>query len=207
MSLPGTLLYWLDRQFKDDNGVPLALGSIKPLVTATSTPKALYADAALSMPLSLPSVALDAAGRVTAFMDSGGYDFEVYDANSNLLYTVEGVEDPGRTFLASIGNQFASGPGTVTDGYTVLSTDQFVEVDSSAGATTINLLAAADYGLVLTIKNMGANTVAVTPDGAETIDTVASAFTLPAASSPTFPSIVLLSDGISNWKIQASHGL
>jgi hypothetical protein len=188
--------------------IRLAGGSIVPFVAGSDpgTPKLLYADADLTTPLAT-TVVLDTAGRVTAFMASGGYDFEVYDSDDVLQYTVLGVEDIGLTWLSTIGQQFATGSKSVTSGYTILDTDQLVTVDTTSGAATINLLPAADYGLVLTIKNMGANTVAVTPDGSETIDGVASAFSIPAASSPTFPSIVLISDAVSGYFIQASHGL
>jgi hypothetical protein len=179
MSLPGSLLPWLSRQFLDDNGDPLSGGSIVPFVAGSDpgTPKLLYADADLTTPLAT-TVVLDTAGRVTAFMASGGYDFEVYDSDDVLQYTVLGVEDIGLTWLSTIGQQFATGSKSVTSGYTILDTDQLVTVDTTSGAATINLLPAADYGLVLTIKNMGANTVAVTPDGSETIDGVASAFSI-----------------------------
>lgn len=208
MSLPGALLPYLNRQFLDNNGDPLADGYILPFVAGSSpgTPKLLYADADLSTPLAT-TVLLDSAGRVTAFLAPGGYDFEVYDADDVLQYSVLGVEDVGLTWLSSIGTQFATGAKSVTSGYVVLATDQLVTVDTSSGAATITLPAAADYGLVLTIKNMGANTIAVTPDGAETIDSVAAAFSIAAAATPSFPSIQLVSDGVSAWWILASHGL
>lgn len=209
MSLPGALLPNLNRELFDADGVsPLAGGSIVPLVAGSDpgTPKLLYSDADRTDPLPT-TVPLDSSGRVTAFMGPGGYDFLIYDADNGFLGSVLGIQDIGLTWLSTIGQQFATGSKSVTSGYTILDTDQLVTVDTTSGAATINLLPAADYGLVLTIKNMGANTVAVTPDGAETIDGVASAFSIPAASSPTFPSIVLLSDSVSGWWLQASHGL
>lgn len=204
MSLPGALLPNLNRQFFDDDGAPLAGGSIVPFVAGSDpgTPKLLYADADLTTPLAT-TVVLDTAGRVTAFMASGGYDFEVYDSDDVLQYTVLGVEDVGQTWLSTLAQQLSAGSKSVSSGYTILTTDSCVSVDSSSGAATINLLPAADCVKVLTIVNLHANTVAVTPDGAETISGIASAFTMAASSSPIFSTIVLLSDGISNYIMQS----
>lgn len=62
--------------------------------------------------------------------------------------------------------------------YTVLSTDTVLYVDTSGGAVTINLqAAAARLGVPLVVKditgNANANNVTLTPNGVETIDGLA----------------------------------
>jgi hypothetical protein len=107
-------------------------------------------------------------------------------------------------FQNTWGNILTEGGSNVTTGYTVLDTDRLVTVDSSGGATTINLLAAGDATQPLTVKNLGTNTVTVTPDGTDRIDGLTS-YVIAAAASPLFPTIMLASDGVSSWWILASH--
>lgn len=62
--------------------------------------------------------------------------------------------------------------------YTVLPTDTVLYVDTAGGAITINLQAAASRnGVPLSIKDVtghaNANNITITPNGAETIDTLA----------------------------------
>jgi len=59
----------------------------------------------------------------------------------------------------------------------------------------------------LTIKNMGTEALSITPDGADTIDGLNAVYTVPAASSPNFPAITLVSDAVSDYFIVSSHGL
>lgn len=55
--------------------------------------------------------------------------------------------------------------------YTVLSTDTYLEVDATNGAVVINLLAAASGRALRVVKvDASANSVTVTPNGAETVD-------------------------------------
>jgi hypothetical protein len=208
MAFVGTLLPWLDRQFHDLNGDPLAHGFVESFITGTDTPKALYADALLTTPLANPAE-LDSEGRLTAFMQSGAYDFEISDANSVLLYTVEGVEDYGATYLGQLGVQLAQGSSLVTSGYTVLPTDTLVTVNSTGGPNPciINLPNVTAHPLPLTIKNMGTVALSVVPFSVQTIDGVNSAYTVTAASGANKPSIFLTNDGVSSFWIEASHKL
>lgn len=207
-SLPGPC--GLNRQFTDNNGDPLALGSLEFLITGTSTPKAVYSTALRTVSLGT-TLDLDAEGRCDAFfLGSGGYDINLYDADDALVLSFVNVEDTPLTQFNGLGNLLVTGEDDAPDGYTVLPTDNFV---STTVGGTLNLQAAADRtatsygGMLLTLKNRSATTWAVTPDGADTIEGIAAAFTLPAASSPTFPTIQLGSDGVSNWWIVSSHGL
>lgn len=202
-----------NQQFFDDDGHPVSLGSLTFLVTGTVTPKDTYTTSERTTANANP-LSLDAAGRCTFFLTSGGYDVVLKDANGTSIKTFLGVEDIGLTFLEGLGNTFAEGARNVTSPYSVLDTDNLVTVDSSAGAVTVNLPLAATRstanngnGLPLTIKNMGANTVAVTRSGADTLEGSLTVVTLPAAASPTFPSVRLVSDGVATWWVEASHGM
>lgn len=210
MSLPGSLLPWVQLQFSDASGVPLVGGSVEFFVTGEASHKDTFAQADLD-PSSVNAnpLTLDAAGRAVIFLEPGGYDVEVSDADGNLIYTVEGVEDVGATFLSSLGVTFATGATNVTSGYTVLSTDYLVTVDSSGGADPclINLPAAASHTQQVTIKNLGAIALSIVPNGSDTIEASLSSFSVAVAASPTFPSVVLVPDGVSTWYVLASHGL
>ena len=98
----------------------------------------------------------------------------------------------------------------------MLSTDNLVTVNSTGGANPciINLPAAStrsttgtNSGMVLTIKNLGAIPLAVTPNGSDTIDVNNAAYTVPAAVDPLYPSIMLVSDQTSAWWIIGGIGI
>jgi hypothetical protein len=59
----------------------------------------------------------------------------------------------------------------------------------------------------LTIKNLGNIALSVTPNGTDTLDTLAAVYTVPVAASPVFPTITIVSDGTSALYIASSHGL
>jgi len=204
---PGTVFVNPNVQFFDNDGAPLAGGFLQAYLAGTTTPQDTYNDSDLD-PMTHANtnpIELDSSGRATVpiFLAPVGYKFVLSDADSNVLWTRDDVEG-WNVFPNLWGTLLTEGSSNVTTGYTVLDTDRLVTVDSSGGATTINLLAAGDATQPLTIKNLGTNTVTVTPDGTDTIDGLTS-FVIVAASSPTFPSIMLASDGVSAWWILASH--
>lgn len=222
--IPGALVNFLPLYWPDENGQPLEGGKIQFYATGTTTPKDTYAQADRDPgSVNTNPVILGANGRPQTplgapngaiFLTSGAYDAVVYDADDVELYSIEGFEDIGLTFFSSLGTITGTGASDVTNGYIILETDNFVTCDSSSGAMDVMLPSAQDRssvdngnGLALTIKNMGSGVVTIAPDGADTIDGVSGGLDLPAAASPIFPSVVLLSDGISNWKVQASHGM
>ena len=211
MSFVGTLLPWLDRQFHDLNGQPLAGGKIESWVAGESphvTHKFLYADALLTTPLSDPCV-LDTEGRITAFMESGAYDFLVYDADDVFQYSVEGVEDYGATFLGQLGVMLAQGSALVTSGYTVLPTDTLVTVNSTGGASpcVIQLPNCTTHPLPLTILNFGTEPLSVTPFSVQTINGVNGVYTVPIASGILKPGLGLVNDGIRSWFVTSTPGI
>ena len=207
-TLPGSLITIFAAGIRDDEGNPLAGGFVQFYATGTSAPKDTFADVQLTEPNPNP-VELDGTGAAIIFTEPGGYDWIVYDASLVQLWSVVGYEDIGQTFLATAGQDAASGSTDVTSGYTVLETDQLITVNSAGGPDPciINLPPADEYGAILTIKNLGGTVLAVTPNGAETIDTLAAPYTVAAAASPVFPSLRLANDGVTSWWILSSHGL
>jgi hypothetical protein len=86
-------------------------------------------------------------------------------------------------------------------------TDRLVTVASSGGPDpcVVNLLPAAEATQLLVVKNTGDVPVAVTPNGSDSLDGAAEAYTLPGATDTTQPSIMLAPDGVGTWYILASH--
>lgn len=185
------------------------------LEVGTSTEKDTFSDADLST-LNANPVILDAYGRASIFLEPGGYDVEVLDENDVLKFTRESLEDIGLTFLSELGFLLAQGSAGVTSGYNVLATDQYITVDSTGGANPciINLPPADDRAegsgnaLPLGIKQLGTVAIELRPSGTDEIESRGAgvALTIPAAADPTFPSVWLLSDGVSNWWVVSSHG-
>jgi len=60
-------LYPAKSQYFDDNGDPLALGTVSFYIPATLTPKQTYSDYTLVTPNAIPTVTLDAAGRASIY--------------------------------------------------------------------------------------------------------------------------------------------
>jgi hypothetical protein len=90
---------WFYQQFCDGNGDPLAGGYIRTRYAGTSNDKATYSDAAGTTPYDNP-IDLDASGMPDAgpiFLQAGPYDFYVYDADDNLIATVEGINSLNNT--------------------------------------------------------------------------------------------------------------
>ena len=72
------------QQFLDNNGQPLAGGSVYFYTPGTTTPKTTYQNSALTVPNTNP-VILDAAGRATIW-GSGSFRQVVFDVNGNLIW-------------------------------------------------------------------------------------------------------------------------
>jgi hypothetical protein len=210
-TIPGSLLGWIDRQFSDDNGDPLAGGFVQFYEAGSSTPKDVYHDAEMTQAWTNP-VELDSAGRATVFIASGGYDLLVYDADMVEQYSIEGYEDIGQTFFGSIGAILGTGARDVISGYTITDTDQFVTVASTGGPDpcVINLPAVGTRGLPISIKNLQNIPLAVTPDGTDTIDDAGTVLTVPIATGDVFPTVTLVPDGATDpptgWLIQSTAG-
>ncbi len=203
---PGVPLPDPNIQFFDEFGKPLAGGFLQFYLAGSTTPVDTYNDSDLDPAHANPNpIELDASGRspTPIFLAPVGVKVVLRNSDSVDQWVRDEIEG-WNVFQNTWGNILTEGSSNVTTGYTVLDTDRLVTVDSSGGATVINLLAAGDATQPLTIKNLGTNTVTVTPDGTDTIDGLTS-FVIAAASSPTFPSIMLAPDGVSAWWILSSH--
>jgi hypothetical protein len=208
--MPAALLPWVKPQFSDAEGVPVASGKLYSFVAGTSTPQPTYSDVGLTTANANPIV-LNAAGQATTtiYLKPTGYKFRLDDANAVTLWTVDHVEDVGAAFAAGFGVGLTTGGKAVTSGYTVLTSDRLVTVSSTGGPTpcVINLPAVANATEAVVIKNTGTIALSVVPNGSDSLDGVNAAFTVPAASAPTQPTIYLAPDGVSAWYVLASHGL
>ncbi len=214
MDVPGSLFTILTAGLSDADGLPLASGLVSFFVVNTATPKDVFHDIDLTTPWTQP-VELDSSGRATVYLESGAYTATVTDADavSQPIDLSGGFEDIGQTFFSELGS---GGPPTavaVTSGYTVLTTDQLVLVNSSGGADPciINLLPSADFiQAQISIKNLGEIDLSVVPDGSDTLDNLASAFTIPGGITPTYPGITLTTNPgtqTGKWFITSSHGI
>jgi hypothetical protein len=133
-----------------------------------------------------------------------------------VLYTRRGVGNPVGLSFSGLGNILAQGSFNQSSGYSVLNTDNLVTAASTGGASPclINLPAASTRstanggsGLPIIVKNLGNIALSLVPAGADTIDTVAGAYAVPAAASPLFPTVVLISDGVSAYWVIGGIGI
>lgn len=195
----------------DDSGVPLAAGKIYFYVAGSLVDKTVYRTAtgsAWTQP-----VVLDAAGSATVFIPTGGIDLIVQDADGVQInrLCVEGLEMVAETALAAGtagGTLATAGARAVTNGYTVLATDMLITVNSAAGVTVINLPDVTTRTLPVTIINIGANLLNITPSGTQTIQFGAAGapFVMPDASAPVYPARTFAPDGAGlTWYVTAGN--
>ena len=203
---------FITQQFFDDDGHPLAGGLVYTYEAGTTTDLATYSAVDLdALSARTNPIVLGDDGRpqdgLAIYILPQMYKFAVHDVNDVLLYTVDDVGDRGYINTENAGTlQTTNGTTERTGTYAMVASDRMIRFDTSGGAGTLNLLPAADYTNVLVVKNMSTNTIAVTPDGTDTIEGIAAAFTIPVAASPNFPTIMLVAnDGGDGWWIIASH--
>jgi hypothetical protein len=210
VSIPGGLLPFARTQWFSNTGQPLAAGTLSFFQAGTTTPLAVYSDSALSVSLGT-SVTLDANGRTptNVYFLPQAYKIVLADSGANTIWMADNIEDVGSTVFGGLGTTLSSGARAVANNYTILGTDNFVTVSSTAvNPTVVNLPAAttrvAPSGLPLMIQNVGGNPVNVTPHGTDTINGANAVKSLPAVSGGNQPTYVFLCDGVSAWFIVAS---
>jgi hypothetical protein len=203
----GALLPWVKPQFLTAAGVPVAGGFLFFYTAGTTTLQATFADVDLTTPNTNPII-LDSGGQSATpiYLQAIGYKVRLLAANGSQLWERDNVEDLGQVFENTWG-QLLGDWTTYTNGQVIPVTERYARINSSSGSTTIYLSAAADMTQPLTIKNMGANAVTVTPDGTDTLEGSLLTYVIPAAATPLFPSVLLGSNGISDISILASHGI
>jgi hypothetical protein len=207
------VLAWVNNVFSDDDNLPLAGGKVYFFEAGTTTPLPTYSEANLD-PLSERThpVILGADGRPSVgeniYVLPRMYKVVVHDANDVEIITRDDVGDRGFINTVYAGVQQTEGGDTAHTGtYDMVESDRLIAMDTSGGAGTVNLLAASAVTQPIVIKNMGTNTVAVTPNGSDTIDGIAAAYSMAAGASPVFPALMLISNGVDAWTIIGSHGL
>ncbi len=213
MTLPLALMPWLTPPFMVDTAdglVPNEGGKIWTYEAGSpSTAQATYQDQDGDTAHSNP-ITIDANGSVPSdaiFLLPTGYRVLITDADAVPLVDLAFVEDVGSAFLDQSAVIQSQGTDATTSPYIVTDDDNTVTVSSATDPFVVQLPAAADRGTPLIIKNLSAIAVRVTPDSAETIEGIAAYFAIGSAVSPNFPTITLLSDGVSNWILSSSHGL
>ncbi len=192
----------------DNNGDPVANGSILVQIANTASNKTVYSDAALTTPVTQGTygATLDSAGRIALFWGTGPVDVTIYDANNVAVpgAQVLAVENVAKTYLEILGNTNCAGQRGMTTGGTITSTDYLVTVNSSGTNPTVINLPAATVGHQVTIQNVGTNPVAITPHGSDSINALSASavYTMPAAvaASQIYPTSLMYPDGTSNWR-------
>jgi hypothetical protein len=202
------LMPWVPEQFFTATGLPADGYQVFFYVAGTSTKQNTYSDSDLTVANPNPIV-LGSDGRPAdpVYLSATGYKVVFAsptdtDPPTSPIWTVDNVSDPGYIFSQKYGTLQVTSTVALnqTSGYAVLTTDRFVTMNGGATPTLVYLPAAADYGgSFLVVKNMAAIALAITPDGTDTIDGLAAAFTVAAAASPVFPTAMLASDGVSAW--------
>lgn len=190
------------RQFFNADSTPMNGGQLQFFVAGTTTPLEVFSDPDQNTSLGT-TVDIGAAGYpvsglgaiVSIFPPLGGYKEVLVDANSNTIYTADNLENVAESYLGTLANVQTEGSKSVTGTYAVVATDNWI----SSNNATVNLVAAADRGTLLIVQSVGASTTSIVPNGSETINGVSGAYSLAAASSPSFPALMLWSDGVSNW--------
>jgi hypothetical protein len=202
--------------FTDLDGEPLASGFLLFYIAGTTTNGVVYADNQGLATLTNP-VQLDSSGFAQVFLSSAYlYDVVVKDSTSVALYTVSVVGNPAQIAFAGLGNILAEGAKNVTSGYSILSTDNLVTVNSTGGpspalvnlpSATTRSTAGTGSGFQITIKNMGNVPLSIVPAGSDAIEGIAAAYAVAASASPLFRTVTLVSDGASAFWIIGGIGI
>ena len=210
MALQGIALPFPKFQLFTNLGAIAANHRLAFYEAGTSTPLTTYSDSAMLVPNANP-LTLDAAGRAVVYINPRlGYKVAFLPpvGNDTPIWTQDNVFDSAAQFVSRLGYELQVGARDVTNGYTILSTDVLVTVASSGGPNpcVINLPAANTRLMPIFIKNKGNVPLAITRNGADTIELSATPYTLPDASSPPrLPTIQLVSDLVNNWWVLSQY--
>lgn len=195
MALPLARLPWVKAKFwyDDDPDAPLALGYLQFFESNSSTPLEVYSDPDGNTSLG-SEVDLNAAGvptssgnTVSIFIKNEGYRLRVFDADDVEQFGQSGdyIQDPGAVAFNNFGTITGAGARNESS-YTPDNDDFFITVDGD-----VTLQAAEDRTQDLTIQNVGASAIDVTPDGSQTINGVSGAYELASGTAPAYPTITL----------------
>lgn len=119
-------------QFFDNNGDPLANGTVDVYQPGTTTRRDTYSDSTLSTPNANP-VELDAAGRATIYLDPGlSYKIVVKDSGGSTIYTQDNLAGSAQA------GQSMNQAGTTWTGRVTADTTQTPSVGASVNGHTVN---------------------------------------------------------------------
>jgi hypothetical protein len=175
----------------DAYGNPLSLGKVYTYEAGTSTPKACYTSADKTS-LATNPIILDAYGQATVYGE-GNYSLVIKTAVDITISTLHNFHYS----IPTISNKMIT---SISADYSALNTDQIIKCNTAAGNITLNLpTAVGNSGREITVikASADANTVILTPSGAETI-IGSSSYTLSSAYDAT----ILVSDG-SGWQVES----
>lgn len=117
--MSGTFAPYGPVQYFDDDGRPLAAGTLETFLANTSTPEPTYQDAALTVENTNPIV-LNGAGRAVIFLAAKAYKFILKDVNGGVVWTEPhvpstalGQEQTGFVIFNFLGD--AASPVTATN--------------------------------------------------------------------------------------------
>jgi hypothetical protein len=158
-------------QFSDENGVPLAAGTIETYIAGTSTPQVTYSDSTGNVSVGT-SVTLDAEGRPNSgngiwLGSTTTYKFIIKDSAGNTIQTVDNISSGG--FTGSSSFVLASADDTLSNGRTLTTSTTNTVVDAGAGST-IQIQRTALTGDVTAPANSNTTTIAT---GAVSLDKLA----------------------------------
>lgn len=198
----------------DANGDPVANGTVEFYDAGTSTPKTVYADAALGTSLGT-TVSTDAGGypitsgnaRTLVYTGTSAFKMIVKDEDDNTLVTHDNV--PGAVVVPEADTSALSQTPVVskTTTYSVVAGDQgkLLNCNCTSGSFAITLLSAvtADDGFEVTVRHVGtANEVTIRAAGSETISR-SGGTSNSVALKGYGQAVTLVSDG-TNWHVKAS---
>jgi hypothetical protein len=196
----------------DDN--PLAGGYYKFYAGGTTTPKAVYSDAALSTSLG-SQVNLNSAGApvsgsntpVLIYLNTGTYKAELYDADDTLLFTFDAIpgaeEEEAEVTTALPTTPVISKTGAYT--VTVNERGKLINANPTGGSFAITMPSAVTMGdnFRVGVRHAGsANQVSVVASGGQFIRAHKSLRSYPLTGMGE--TIWLVSDG-SDWVVDSYH--
>jgi len=160
------------QQFTDNNGAPLALGTVAFYIPGTLTPKDTYQDSAGTI-LNANPLTLDAAGRATIW-GAGYYRQIVQDSLGNTIWDKVTASPDAVSLGRPIGRYSAN--------HTCSVPDEVLFVNASAGVLTITVppsLSTGSVAVQVTIMRDQADTTSnliLISDGTNTVDYISSAY-------------------------------
>lgn len=204
----GGLIPWVELRFFKPDGTINAFGTLNTFGASSTTPQVTYTDSDLTIANPV-SIVLGVDGRPPnpIYLSAIGYDFQVLDADGVEIYTQRNIQDIGQVFAEQVGYLQTLGAKSQPGGYIVVPSDRLVTMDTTGttpSPANVSLPAAPAFTGILCIKNVGDVDLAINANGSDTIEGFNSAYGLQASDGTIYPTVILISDGVSNWWVWAA---